>query len=162
MNFLFPAKKRWEAQTNKKKFRRYRFLREGRKKVLLIFLSLRFPEGESHFWTVREGNPSAGESHHLDPFRASLEWVLPLQKKLCSLFLAGKNIASNSTNRGQNPAHTCLEMVQILVLTRRRMKRAQGRRLKTEISTSPSKYQNTLVRGASGRGQWNFQWSSIG
>ena len=142
--FPVSIKKRWEAHTKKKKFRRYRFLREGRKKVLHIFLSLKFPEGESHFWTARGGNPSAGESHHPDPFRASLEWVLPLQKKPCSLFLAGKNIASSIAKRGHYLAHTCLEMVQILVVTRRRMKRAQGRCLKMEISTSPSKYQNTL------------------
>lgn len=64
-------------------------------------------------------------------------------------FSCRKNIASSIAKRGHYPAHTCLEMVQILVLTRRRMKRVQGKYPKTEISTSLSKYQNTLVRGAS-------------
>lgn len=98
----------------KKKFRRYRFFREGRKKVLHILPFPEVSESESQFWTVR------GEIHLQEKVTTWTPWSIPRvstppQKKLCFLFLAGKTLLPVLQKRGHYPAHTCLEMVQILV-----------------------------------------------
>ena len=106
--------------------------------------------GSHPTWKYPGGGPTNGRLkwESKSPRNPASFWMGPLTISVSTHSSCGKNIASSIAKRG-HPAHTCLEMVQILVVTRRRMKRAQGRCLKMVISTSPSKYQNTLVRGAS-------------
>lgn len=70
-----------------KKFRRYRFFREGRKKVLHIFLSLKFPESESQFWTLSEGKSICKRKSPPGPLR-SIPRVLLLRRNCAFFFLA--------------------------------------------------------------------------
>lgn len=73
--------------------------------------------------------------------------TLPPEEPLLSLFFfffQGKVFSSHHA-RGHHPAHLCLpEMVQTLVPTRKRIKRAQGTSLvKMQISTSLAKLTHT-------------------
>lgn len=158
MNFCFQQR-RDEKRIEKKNLEDTDSLEKGRKKVLHIFLSLKFPESESQFWTVR-GNPSARESHHLDPFGASLEWVLLLQKKLCFLFLQKKHCFQYC--KGTLSSTYMFEIVQILVLTRRRMRKVKESIQRQKYPPALSKYQNTPCERCQcmWSGQWIFQWNS--